>query len=330
MPLVDLSRQEIRARALKCLQRLPEFSTMIGQVLLRLSHPDCEVREVAEMIERDPVLAGQVLRVANSGLYGRLRRISDIRHAITMVGLNTIRRHSLAYTLAKLFGRQKTAAMFSPAAFNAHSTATGLLADLMGSRLPVPESDFLFSAGLLHDLGRLLLAISIPKEYDDCMSVAAINRTPVLECEREILGVDHVELSILGLETWEMPDALVHAVAYHHRSEEDPKAGPRVVAMSAVLARADARVNYMGISPCSWLTSTGDASLEFPGHTYDWRHVARAFDFELEALLAMSGYQGVWLRHPPETEQGEGPQMHTDELRSEDSDRRSSAFICGQ
>ncbi len=299
MALVDVSKQEIRDRAVKWVHRLPEFSTMIGQVLLRLSHPDCEVREVATLIERDPVLAGQVLRVANSGLYGRLRRISAVKHAITMVGINTIRRHALAYTLSKMFGRHKTATTFSAPAFNAHSTATGLLADLIGRRLPVPEADFLFSAGLLHDLGRMLLAISIPREYDDCMGVAAISRRPVRECEQEILGLDHVELSVLALEIWEMPGALISAVAYHHRPQDDPLVNPRVVTMSAVLARADARINYMGISPCSWLANSGDPSLEFAGHAYDSERVSAAFDFELESLLTMSGYQGTWLRRPP-------------------------------
>ncbi|MCX6619853.1 MAG: HDOD domain-containing protein [Acidobacteria bacterium] len=299
MALVEVSKQQIRDRAVKWLHRLPEFSTMIGQVLLRLSHPDCEVREVAAIIERDPVLAAQVLRVANSGLYGRLRRISAVHHAITMVGINTVRRHTLAYTVGRLFGRHNTASTFSSAAFNAHSTATGLLADLMGKRLPVPEADFLFSAGLLHDLGRLLLAISIPREYDDCMEVAAISRRNVLESEREILGVDHVELSVLGLEVWKMPEALINAVAHHHRPEEDPLANSRIVTMSAVIAKADSRINYMGISPCSWLASTGDSSLEFPGHAYDRERVVAAFDFELESLLAMAGYQGTWLRKPP-------------------------------
>jgi HD-like signal output (HDOD) protein len=305
MSLVGVSREEIRDRTYKWLKKLPQFSTMIGQVLIRLSHPDCDLREVSAMIERDPVLTTQVLSVANSGLYGRLRRIGSVKHAILMVGLNTIRRHTLASTVARIFGRHSTASTFSAAAFNAHSSATGLLAELIAKRLPVPEADFAFSAGLLHDLGRMLLAISVPREYDDVMGVASISRRPVIECEREILGLDHVEISIMGLETWEMPNALIHAVTFHHRPEEDPMANPRLVTMSSVVARADARVNYMGISPCSWLANNNDVSLDFPGHSYDWLRVGRTFEFELEALLALSGYSGTWVRRPMEPDEQE-------------------------
>ena len=155
-----ITPSSLRAQTLRCLDRLPKLSPMMMRLLAQLSRPNCELNALVETVERDPILSGQILRLANSAIFGRLRPVSSIRHAVAMIGTSALRKFALGSSISNLFSRTKLPKTFSVGRFNAHSVATATLLELLSEELPFECGDDAFLAGLLHDVGKLLIAVS--------------------------------------------------------------------------------------------------------------------------------------------------------------------------
>ena len=199
----------------KVLIRLPKMSPMSSGLLGKLARRNCSIAELTELGEKDALLSAGLLQLANSAAFARLQPIRTLRHAISMIGLGTMRKFALAVSVSNLFSRFKIASSFSLTRFNAHSVATGTLTELLCEELPVQSSEQAFLAGMLHDVGKLLIAVNLPKQYDDILAVRAVRRAPLIECERELLDIDHAELSALAIERWDLSrvDSLGSAIS---------------------------------------------------------------------------------------------------------------------
>ena len=214
-----ITPSSVRAQTLLCLDRLPKLSPMIAQLLAQLSRRNCEIHELVETIERDPVLSGQILRLANSAIFGRLRPVSSVRHAVAMMGTGALRKFTLASSISNLFSRTKMAKSFSVRRFNVHSVATATLLELLAEELTFESGHDAFLAGLLHDIGKLLIAVSWPRQYDDILALTAVNGSTLIEAERDVIGIDHAELSALAISRWELSEAIQSAACGHHQPE---------------------------------------------------------------------------------------------------------------
>jgi HD-like signal output (HDOD) protein len=254
---------------------------MLAHLLAQLSHPSCEIHELAETVERDPMLSGQILRLANSAIFGRLRPVSSIRHAIAMIGTGALRKFALGSSISNLFSRTKLAKQFSLRRFNEHSVATATLLELISEELPFESGEDAFLAGLLHDIGKLLVAANFPQQYDDILALTAVNGATLIEAERDILGIDHAELSSLAILRWELPGAIQSAACYHHQPSE-PAGRP---GLSLGLYHADAYINHLGMSvlplplPCQKA-----GTLEIPGFGFSQERVLQRFGEEIQTL----------------------------------------------
>jgi len=221
------------------------------QLLGRVARGKCDPSELASFIEKDALLSVQVLELANSALFGRLSTIHSVRHAVAMIGVGTVRKFALGCTFANLFSRHRMSSCFSLVRFNVHSVATATLAEILAEEFPVDHGADAFVAGLLHDVGKLVLATGMPEKYDAILSMAAITHESLVECERSVLGIDHAELSRLAVARWQLPESVRLAAGYHHAPEaaakfERPPEG--WTALSFVVQQADAWVNYLGMS----------------------------------------------------------------------------------
>ena len=152
---------------LKAFERLPKLSPMMTQVLDRLARRNCEISEVASLIEKDTVLTAQVLRLANSALFGRQQPVVSARRAIPLIGVGMMRKFVLGSSISNLFSRSRTAPSFSMTRFNLHSVATATLAELLSDEIPTANANAVFIAGQLHDVGILLLAVNMPRQFED-------------------------------------------------------------------------------------------------------------------------------------------------------------------
>ncbi len=234
-----------REKALRSLDRLPPFSPMLNRLMASMAKENVSFSELADLIEKDTVLAGNVLRLVNSALYGFQGTVSSARHAVAILGLNKLRNVGLSLSIARMWTHVRTPSGWSTSRFSLHSVATGILADMVAQQLNVPYPEGAFIAGLLHDLGKLLIAIALPTEYGAIRGLAESGARSFLECETEVIGVTHADLSGMALGRWNLPAPIQRAVTFHHAPE---LAAHGQLHLSHVVQAADQLANELGHS----------------------------------------------------------------------------------
>lgn len=235
-----------RDRALNALGKLPPFSPVLDRLLGTLSNEAVPMAKIADIIEKDTVIAGNVLRLVNSALYGRRGTVNSVRHAVSLLGINKLRNTVFAMSISRVWSSIRTTAGWSTARFNLHSVACGVMADLLAQRVAVNYPEGAFAAGLFHDLGRLLIAVGLPEEHEVIQHAYKQSGAPLEICEENTIGVTHPELSAQALSTWNLPDAIQTAVRFHHRPDQAPPSGR--LSLATVIRCADDYVNMAGVS----------------------------------------------------------------------------------
>lgn len=278
-----------RQKALESLHRLPALPAAAARLLGRLSRKDCDLAEVVEVIETDPVLAGQVVQSANSAAFNRSEKIESVRHAIVMVGVGSIRRFAVVQTVSNLFSRRSPPRTFSMTRFNLHSVAVGTMVELLVEEAPLEEPEAAFLAGLFHDLGTLLIAVAMPEEYESVLGVRAVTAEPLVACEENVLKTTHAELSALALEAWGIPDPIRDAAARHHDPAETlGGAAPDCVPLGLAVQQADALADALGMSiEPPRATETSLPAIHFPNHPIRQERLLARFAEEWRAVDAM-------------------------------------------
>jgi putative nucleotidyltransferase with HDIG domain len=216
---LTLVQTDVRQRALGAINRLPAFSPILNKLVSTLADENVSFAVVGELIEKDAVLAGRVLRVVNSAIYGRRSQVNSVRHAVSMIGIQKLRNFSLGFLVSSMWSRATVTANWSHSRFNVHSIATALMADLLAQRMPVEYAEGAFTAGLLHDVGKLLLAIAVPDEVSKLVRKGGWTQAS----ELDTFGITHEELSVEILQQWRLPVQILQAVRYHHSPPGNPK-----------------------------------------------------------------------------------------------------------
>src|SRR5580658_3313142 len=147
------STPTVRERSLLALGQLPPFSPILNRLIASLAHEDVSFAKIADLIEKDTVLAGNILRLVNSALFGLPGTINSIRHAVSLLGITKLRNATLSMSVARMWNQLKTPPGWSTARFNLHSVGVAIMADLIGQRVAVGYAEGAFAAGLFHDLG---------------------------------------------------------------------------------------------------------------------------------------------------------------------------------
>lgn len=244
-------RTHYRERAAKTLGQLPPFSPILNQLLADLANENVSYAKLSDLIEKDTVIAGNVLRLVNSGLYGRRGVINSVRNAVALLGLNKLRNTVLGMSVSRMWSQLKIAEGFSAKRLNLHSVATAVLADQLAGVLPVHYPEGAFLAGLFHDLGKMLIAVGMSEEYGHIQYRYKVSDASYRDCEQEILGLTHEELSAVAVANWNLPEPIQTAVLLHHRPTADvPVMGSaaNVIPLSHIIAAASHQANLMGIS----------------------------------------------------------------------------------
>jgi len=212
---------DLRTIALGAADRLPLFSVVLQRSLQQFSAGDnLSVGALADTIEQDVVIAGNILAVANSALYGQHGPAVSVRAAIARLGIHKTRNALLGLSIAKAFRSVKIPGKWSSARFNAHSLATATISDLLVQSKHTGDSEWAFTAGLLHDVGLLLIGAGLPTEFMTLQENAAADHQ-LVHRERELLGFTHFELSAELLATWNCPVSVQEAARFCERPSFD-------------------------------------------------------------------------------------------------------------
>jgi HD-like signal output (HDOD) protein len=276
-----------REKALHALGQLPPFNPVLAKLMATLAREDVMLTDLADWIEKDAVLAGNVLRIVNSAAYGRSASISSVRQAIAILGTVKLRNIILAMQVARMMTQLKLPKGWSDTRFNQHAIATALMADLLAQYLPVDYAEGAFIAGLMHDLGKLMFAVGLPEAYSEVCQMQKQSGRPAIECESELLGVTHPELSLAVLEKWQLPLPIRAAVRHHHSPDENA-AGPGLLSLSRAIQVADQAINGLGITllPTDQPPVDPTPLLEEVGLKSKAERVIDAFHKDLSAMKA--------------------------------------------
>lgn len=191
---------------------LPEVCVRIQ---LLADDPDAELNDFAQVVIQDPAFTAQLLKRVNSAYYGFPARVATVSRAIGLIGIRELRSLSLAMSAVEVFKGQPLRG-YDMLTFWRHAVFTALLARGLARRASVLHEERLFIAGLLHDIGHLVIFTQLP-EAAAVLSRPVIDHAPRLcEMERETLGWDHAELGGALLRFWQLPEELSLAVQYHH------------------------------------------------------------------------------------------------------------------
>lgn len=223
---------------------LPEIFMRIREVV---SDPSSTVEEATAVISKDPSLTAKLLKLVNSAFYARtLRmagglppgRVDTLSRAVMLLGLNQLSTLAMGVSVLPLF-KDIPAECVNMAQFWRHSVGVGILTKLLAARLRDPSPERFFVAGLLHDIGRLVLFKQTPELAAAALAEAGRSGRLLLDVERELFGFDHAVLGGMLLRKWRFPESLEQAVWRHH----DPLTGdvplePALVGVADMIAGA--------------------------------------------------------------------------------------------
>ncbi|MCH7872745.1 MAG: HDOD domain-containing protein [Planctomycetes bacterium] len=199
------------------LATLPEVTIKIIEIV---EDPKSTARDLHGVIKNDPALSVKVLKVVNSAFYGLPGQVASVDRAIILLGLSAVKNIAIAASIARLFKGKRISEKFSASDLWRHSVAVAVAARMIAKLSPHPVmTDEVFVAGLIHDIGTLVVRQTSPDQFSDVISRCSDNEVNFLECEREIIGADHQAFGI-GLTTkWKFPRHLRAAVGFHHNPE---------------------------------------------------------------------------------------------------------------
>lgn len=220
------------ARLIQEIKDLPTLPDILNKVSAVINDPNSSAADLAKVVSSDGSLSGKLLRLANSPAYGFSRKISDIQHAIALLGFAETQ--SLAISVS-VFDELSNKADFDYQGHWNHSLACATLARMISTNLKVGGMETAFTAGLLHDVGKVLLAIKMGGKQNK-VNVLFSSSTGMtkLETEQKILGITHAEVGYLLAEHWLLPSVVTEAIRYHHSPEFGAES--RVIANIVYLA----------------------------------------------------------------------------------------------
>ena len=229
----------------KQLAELVTVMPSLPQVYMRLSEvvedPRSSLRAIEQVVFLDAALAGRLLRLANSAFFGFPAHVDTISRAITLVGTRQLRDLALATSVKALF-KGLSPRHVTMTSFWRHGVTCGLAARALASWRRETNPEQYFVAGLLHDLGRLVLYLKMPEEMGRALEEAANTGEPLYAVEQRLLGFDHAAVSGELLRHWNLPAYLSAAVAWHHAPD---RAGPHAM-MASIVHVADLLANASG------------------------------------------------------------------------------------
>ncbi|MGI8981270.1 MAG: HDOD domain-containing protein [Pirellulaceae bacterium] len=213
-------------RLVSRLNSLPSLPTNYCEILQEFKSPEPSLCRVADIITRDAAMTAKVLQLVNSAFFGTARRVADPLHAVTLLGLQTV---SCLVLSAGVFSQldKVQIASFSANELIAHSIQVASLAKRIAALRTKDEALWgeAFVAGVLHDVGKLILASNFPRQYGEAATDALECGYSLCDLEREAFGADHAELGAYILGLWGIPSSLVEAVAFHHQPAKAQSTG---------------------------------------------------------------------------------------------------------
>lgn len=210
----------LKKEILKSVSELPPMPQTVFKVREIIANPDSSFKELAKILETDQAMAAQVLKIANSPYYGLSGKVSSIQHAAIVLGHKTLGELMTMAGTSGLLGNKLEGYGLEAGDLWRHSMAVAFGAKIIAANKDSSLANDAFTAGLLHDAGKLILDPYVFERKKAFEAFMADGQQSFLSAERQILGFDHPEIASEACKNWQVPPALSTAIRYHHQPSE--------------------------------------------------------------------------------------------------------------
>ena len=225
---------------IKNMGELPTIPSVFLTVNKMLSDPHTSAIDVGQVVSSDQVIAAKILKLANSAFYGFAGRVNTVPHAIAVLGFNATKNVVLTTGVLSALKLKTQIDGFNLSAFWKHSAAVGAIARLVAEEFYAQRKEEAFVAGILHDIGKLILAICSPEDFANCINLAASKGCLFLDAEKEVLGICHTDIADWVNKRWNLPREIAAVMINHHKNISVLSEHTRMIAivkLADVLAR---------------------------------------------------------------------------------------------
>jgi len=248
-----ITSEQVLARV----KKLPTLSTTMARLWTLAKDDQAGAADFEKVIRPDPALTANLLRVANSAYFGLRCRAESVRQAVTLLGLKRVCEVATSVAFAPVIPARLPGYEVDASSFWTHSVAVAVFSEKLAKELSIGTPDMLFTAGLLHDIGKLVVGVFVADEQGEIMRRVRAG-TSFVEAERAVLGTDHCALGAMVAQAWSLPPAVGWVARWHHRpADAPPDVDGKLVGL---VHAADALAHAMGFG-----ADSGELAREIDG-----------------------------------------------------------------
>jgi putative nucleotidyltransferase with HDIG domain len=250
--MIDMDIKSLR-RKVENINNLPTIPSTLKQISKIIEDPTISLKEIGNFISNDLALTTKILRMVNSAFYGFPGRISSASHATVLLGSNVIRGLLVGVSVFELMQNAMLGLW-------EHSLGCAITSRLMAKRKGIKDYDDVYAAGLLHDIGKIILILEFPKEYKEAMNEAELKNITIAETEGDYFVTNHANIGSWLAEKWLFPRNLIEVIKYHHK----PYLSKSAPIETAIVHLADIllRANGVGFAGDPFVPALNPAAFE--------------------------------------------------------------------
>jgi putative nucleotidyltransferase with HDIG domain len=203
-------------------KELPTLPQVAVTLMDLLDDPSSGASEINRVMARDPALASKILKLVNSAYYGLSNKVSSLNQAIVILGFKTVKSVALSASVMGLFKDHAAKGLFDRYQFWKHSIACACVARLVARKQRGLDPEAAFSAGLLHDIGKLVVDQYLPADMEAVIQAAQKGRLRFIEAEAAVFQTNHAEIGRWLADKWGLPKDLAGAIGFHHNMAAAP------------------------------------------------------------------------------------------------------------
>jgi len=277
-PVVDIPATDAENRApvteklrsiIMTTRDLPAMPQVAAKVLELSSDPDTSAQKLQQVIADDQAMTARILKIANSAMYSCSRRIKTLTEAIVMLGFNAIRSLVVTSAARNLYNTHSSRTGLKERLLWEHSIGAAFASRALAEKVAPGFTEEAFLAGLLHDIGKLVLNQKAPREFDEIVQIVYNENQPFFSVELGILGFDHAQVGALLINKWKLAPVLEEVILHHHEPLDAEAESP----LHRLLALGNAMCHKMGIG------FVEDPDLDLMGHAANAGFVLSTEDF---------------------------------------------------
>ncbi|MFH1215826.1 MAG: HDOD domain-containing protein [Pseudomonadota bacterium] len=214
---------------------LPTLPMVAARINQEIHNEALTAKLLGEIIIDDAALAAKILRLANSAFYGLQKQVTTLNKAVMVLGFNTVKNLALSVSIHSLFKKQTDSRIDLEGLWR-HSLGCAAAAKIIIANTNVKLGEEAFLFGILHDIGKILIIHSAPREYEKILQLMQEENIPEKDAELQVIETTHQKLGAMLLEHWKFPDAITQAVKFHHETDlKKKKLSPEMESLTFAL-----------------------------------------------------------------------------------------------